>query len=130
MPLLGRELFENHFTNIFLHVEIAYNSMEKWVIKVTLFCRQEENLKKMSVKDIKMIQNVNLIKEINVKRLNLGVTTLIAYVSALTNDGCHHDFQSDILKKHAEWERARPVKPILDKLFSGNITLIFDCSNI
>ncbi|KAL0279619.1 UNVERIFIED_CONTAM: hypothetical protein PYX00_001135 [Menopon gallinae] len=82
-------------------------------------CRQEENLKKMSVKDIKMIQNVNLIKEISVKRLNLGVTTLIAYVSALTNGGCHNDFQSEILKKHAEWERARPVKPILDKVFAG-----------
>lgn len=52
-------------------------------------------------------------------KLNLGVTTLIAYVSALTNGGCHYNFKSEILQKHAEWERARPVKPILDNLFEG-----------
>lgn len=52
-------------------------------------------------------------------KLNLGVTTLIAYASALTNGGCNYNFKSEILQKHAEWERNRPVKPILDSLFEG-----------
>lgn len=59
-------------------------------------------------------------------KLNLGVTTLLAYVSALTNGGCHYNFKSNILKKHAEWERARPVKPVLDKLFEGKVCYLLN----
>uniref|UniRef100_A0A1B6JV62 DUF1308 domain-containing protein n=1 Tax=Homalodisca liturata TaxID=320908 RepID=A0A1B6JV62_9HEMI len=55
----------------------------------------------------------------NPSRYNLCVTTMIAYVSSLTNGGCNKEFNEPLLNQQAEWERARPVKPFLDNLFSG-----------
>lgn len=53
--------------------------------------------------------------------LNLDITTMIAYVSALTNGHADYDFEESeaILSKQASWERLRPVKPYLDELFTG-----------
>lgn len=59
-----------------------------------------------------------------VSKFNLDITTLIAYVSSLTNGGCHYEFKEPVLKQQAEWERLRPVKPILDKIFEGNVQVI------
>jgi hypothetical protein len=53
------------------------------------------------------------------EKLNLDVTAMLAYVSALTNGGCCSEFKEPILNQQAEWERARPVKPVLDRLFEG-----------
>ncbi|KAJ9598471.1 hypothetical protein L9F63_010867 [Diploptera punctata] len=52
-------------------------------------------------------------------KLNLDVTAMLAYVSNLTNGGNYFEFKEPILTQQAEWERARPVKPTLDKLFKG-----------
>lgn len=52
-------------------------------------------------------------------RLNLCVTTMIAFVSSLTNGGCHCTFVEPLLNQQAEWERVKPVKPFLDNLFKG-----------
>ncbi len=49
--------------------------------------------------------------------LNLDITAMIAYVSALTNGEAHYKFQEKILTQQAEWERSRPVKPMLEELF-------------
>ncbi|KAK6624349.1 hypothetical protein RUM44_011208 [Polyplax serrata] len=73
------------------------------------------------IKDLEIIRNLAVIRSMPHLKLNLGVTTLIAFASALTNGGCHYSFKSDILQKHAEWERARPVKPILDCLFEDTL---------
>lgn len=54
-----------------------------------------------------------------VERLNLDVSTLVAYVSALTNGRSNFTFQQPLLTQQAEWERARPVKPVLDQIFEG-----------
>lgn len=69
--------------------------------------------------ELEIIRNLKVIKQMTGMKLNLGVTTLIAYVSALTNGGTQYHFETEILRQHAEWERARPVKPILDQLFEG-----------
>lgn len=53
------------------------------------------------------------------RRLNLDVTAMLAFVSALTNGRCNSEFKEPILNQQAEWERARPVKPVLDRLFEG-----------
>lgn len=53
-------------------------------------------------------------------RLNLCVTTMLAYVSALTNGGTGYQFESPLLTDCAKCEKERPVKPILDQLFKGN----------
>jgi len=43
---------------------------------------------------------------------------MIAYVSAMTNGRNWFKFKEKILTEQAEWERRRPVKPVLDKIFS------------
>ncbi|XP_052133433.1 UPF0415 protein C7orf25 homolog [Frankliniella occidentalis] len=60
------------------------------------------------------------------ERLNLDVTAMIAYVSSLTNGGCHFKFKEPLLTQQAEWERERPAKPLLDKAFQGRE--LFCCS--
>lgn len=49
--------------------------------------------------------------------LNLDITAMIAYVSALTNGQADFDFDEPILRDQAKWERQRPVKPVLDRVF-------------
>ncbi|XP_023235551.1 UPF0415 protein C7orf25 homolog [Centruroides sculpturatus] len=55
--------------------------------------------------------------------LNLDVSTMIAYISALTNGHCNVKFTENILTEQAEREREFPVKSVLDKLFEDR-TLI------
>lgn len=51
--------------------------------------------------------------------LNLDVSTMIAYISALTNGHCNVQFAENILTEQAQRERGYPVKNTLDKLFEG-----------
>lgn len=55
----------------------------------------------------------------DIKKLNLDVTAMIAYVSALTNGHADRKVRGNILNQHAEWERRNPIKPILDEFFEG-----------
>lgn len=54
-----------------------------------------------------------------VSKLNLDVSTMMAYVSALTNGGTDFIFQEKILTEHAEMEKKNPIKIYLDHLFKG-----------
>ncbi|KAI8424099.1 hypothetical protein MSG28_002706 [Choristoneura fumiferana] len=51
--------------------------------------------------------------------LNLDVTTMMAYISNMTNGHCHYKFKQEVLTQQCEWEAERPVKPILEKIFAG-----------
>ncbi|KAK8757736.1 hypothetical protein V5799_004640 [Amblyomma americanum] len=51
--------------------------------------------------------------------LNLDVSSMIAYASALTNGRCHFRFRENVLTEQAENERRNPVRPALDELFSS-----------
>ncbi len=51
--------------------------------------------------------------------LNLDITAMIAYVSAVTNGHANFKFEDDIISQQAHCERQRPVKPVLDKIFHG-----------
>lgn len=55
--------------------------------------------------------------EVDTSRLNLDITAMIAYVSALTNGRNWFHFKEKILSEQAKWERERPVKPFLDNVF-------------
>lgn len=59
----------------------------------------------------------------NVKTLNLDITTLLAYVSSLTNNklpaGKNWQFAEPILTEQAQWEQRNPVKPLLDAMFQN-----------
>lgn len=57
--------------------------------------------------------------EVDTSRLNLDITAMIAYVSALTNGRNWFQFKEKILGEQAQWERDRPVKPFLDQVFTG-----------
>ncbi|XP_028028910.1 UPF0415 protein C7orf25 homolog [Bombyx mandarina] len=54
-----------------------------------------------------------------IKTLNLDVTTMMAYVSNMTNGHHNFIFKQEVLTQQCSWEAERPVKPILRKLFEG-----------
>ncbi|XP_043279461.1 UPF0415 protein C7orf25 homolog isoform X2 [Venturia canescens] len=60
----------------------------------------------------------------DIKTLNLDVSTLLAYVSNMTNGHANFVYREPLLTGQAEWERSRPVKPLLDKLFQGKELLV------
>ncbi|XP_015609308.1 UPF0415 protein C7orf25 [Cephus cinctus] len=62
---------------------------------------------------------INRVNVQEIKLLNLDVSTLLAYVTNMTNGYAHFLYEEPLLSMQAEWERSRPVKPILDKLFEG-----------
>lgn len=59
-----------------------------------------------------------------VETLNLDITTLLAYVSALTNAPAEHkgfcwQFKEPLLTEQAKWEVRSPLKPLLDTIFQN-----------
>ncbi|KAJ8680265.1 hypothetical protein QAD02_016052 [Eretmocerus hayati] len=56
--------------------------------------------------------------------LNLDVSTLLAYVTNMTNGHANFEYAEPLLTTQAEWERSRPLKPVLDKLFQGKELVI------
>lgn len=59
-----------------------------------------------------------------VETLNLDITTLLAYVSALTNPTSDHEgyywhFPEPLLTEQSKWEVRSPVKPVLDAIFEN-----------
>ncbi|XP_053988624.1 UPF0415 protein C7orf25 homolog [Hylaeus volcanicus] len=65
--------------------------------------------------DLETLNTSSLATEINI--LNLDVSTLLAYVTNMTNGYDHFIYREPLLTQQAEMERKRPVKPILEKLF-------------
>ncbi|XP_058800260.1 LOW QUALITY PROTEIN: UPF0415 protein C7orf25 homolog [Phymastichus coffea] len=51
--------------------------------------------------------------------LNLDVSTLLAYVTNMTNGYANFIYIEPLLTTQAEWERTRPIKPVLDNLFQN-----------
>lgn len=52
-----------------------------------------------------------------IKLLNLDVSTLLAFVTNMTNGKANFIYKEPLLTSQAEWERSRAVKPILEKFF-------------
>ncbi|XP_055390344.1 UPF0415 protein C7orf25 homolog [Condylostylus longicornis] len=61
----------------------------------------------------------NIVNDNFDKMLNLDITTMLAYVSSLTNGQCNWIFREPLLTDQAIKERKTPLKPILDNLFEG-----------
>lgn len=57
-----------------------------------------------------------------VATLNLDVTTMLAYISAMTNGSADWEFPEAVLTEQALWERQSPVKAVLDSVFEGECT--------
>uniref|UniRef100_A0A8D0E110 Chromosome 7 open reading frame 25 n=1 Tax=Salvator merianae TaxID=96440 RepID=A0A8D0E110_SALMN len=52
-------------------------------------------------------------------RINLDITTLITYVSALCYGGCHFTFKEKVLSEQAAQERQERVLPLLEEFMKG-----------
>lgn len=52
-------------------------------------------------------------------KFNIDITTMLAYVSELSNGGASSNFKEKLLEEQAATERKEPVKPWMDKLFEG-----------
>ncbi|XP_076649852.1 UPF0415 protein C7orf25 homolog [Halictus rubicundus] len=72
--------------------------------------------------DLETLNTSSLATEINI--LNLDVSTLLAYVTNMTNGYDHFIYREPLLTQQAEMERKRPVKPILEKLFKGKELIV------
>lgn len=59
--------------------------------------------------------------ECNITKLNLDVTTIMAYISSLTCGNYNWEFNEPILTEQAIKESLNPVKIHLDELFQGKI---------
>lgn len=56
----------------------------------------------------------------HIRKVNLDVSAMLAYVSSVTNGSCNlYEFSVPVLKQQAKWESERPQKPILDSFFQG-----------
>lgn len=58
----------------------------------------------------------------SISTLNLDVTTMMAFVSALTCESCDWQFSQPILSEQAQRERLASTKAFLDRLFLGKTT--------
>ncbi|XP_073532696.1 UPF0415 protein C7orf25 homolog [Phyllobates terribilis] len=61
-------------------------------------------------------------------RVNLDITTLIAYVSALSHGGCHFIFKQQVLTEQAAQERQEKVLPLLDSFMEGKELFACECA--
>ncbi|XP_034951413.1 UPF0415 protein C7orf25 homolog isoform X2 [Chelonus insularis] len=68
--------------------------------------------------------NVSPQKLLSIETLNIDVSSLLAYVSNMTNGHANFIFLEPLLNLQAEWERSSPVKPILDQWFEGKRLLV------
>lgn len=62
-----------------------------------------------------------------ISKLNLDVTSLIAYVSAQTNGSNNWLYTDPCLTQQAASERVQSVKGFLDVTFEGNFILYIFC---
>lgn len=58
----------------------------------------------------------------DIKKLNIDVTTMMAYVSSLTSGSFNWHFNEPLLTEQAIKESMCPIKKYLDEIFEGNST--------
>nr|XP_028606646.1 UPF0415 protein C7orf25 homolog isoform X2 [Podarcis muralis] len=81
-----------------------------------------EGLQVTKVDRDNLIASVAFPTEIRVdvcKRVNLDITTLITYVSALSYGGCYFTFKEKVLTEQAVQEREESVLPLLEDFMKG-----------
>lgn len=81
-----------------------------------------DDYKKDINSDLNSLNTSSLKTEIKI--LNLDVSTLLAYVTNMTNGYDHFIYREPLLTQQAEMERKYPVKPILENLFKGKELIV------
>ncbi|KZC08635.1 UPF0415 protein C7orf25 like protein [Dufourea novaeangliae] len=77
---------------------------------------------KVNNSDLETLNTSPFATEINI--LNLDVSTLLAYVTNMTNGYDHFIYREPLLTQQAEMERKCPAKPILEKLFEDKELIV------
>ncbi|CAK9833616.1 UPF0415 protein C7orf25 homolog [Anthophora retusa] len=72
--------------------------------------------------DLDLLNTSSLKTEI--KLLNLDVSTLLAYVTNMTNGYDCFVYREPLLTQQAEMERKHPVKPVLESFFNGKELIV------
>lgn len=78
-----------------------------------------------------IIASVAFPREIKVEvcnQVNLDITTLITYVSALSHGGYHFIFKEKVLTEQAAQERREKVLPLLDSFMEGKELFACECA--
>ncbi|XP_061442890.1 UPF0415 protein C7orf25 homolog isoform X2 [Rhineura floridana] len=81
-----------------------------------------EHLQVTEVDRDKLIASIAFPTEVRVdmcNRVNLDITTLITYVSALSYGGCYFIFKEKVLSEQALQEREESVLPLLEEFMKG-----------
>lgn len=104
-------MYEYNLINIYLFLciyslEVEHDELESLKDSVDDF---EQDL------DLHSLNTSALSTEI--KLLNLDVSTLLAYVTNMSNGYNNYIYREPLLTQQSEMERKRPIKPILENLF-------------
>ncbi|XP_075068639.1 UPF0415 protein C7orf25 homolog [Mixophyes fleayi] len=78
-----------------------------------------------------IVASVAFPREVKVEvcnRVNLDITTLITYVSALSHGGCHLIFKEKVLTEQAAQERQEKVLPLLNLFMEGKELFACECA--
>lgn len=104
-------MYENNLTNIYLFLYIYFLEVE----------HDELELLKDSVDDSEQDLDLHSLNtsalSTEIKLLNLDVSTLLAYVTNMSNGYNNYIYREPLLTQQSEMERKRPIKPILENLF-------------
>ncbi|XP_018327667.1 UPF0415 protein C7orf25 homolog isoform X2 [Agrilus planipennis] len=104
---------------IFIFANGIYEDLAKHLESIGIIVKGER-LVDEDFTEYEDIQQVQLsTKDISeIKKVNLDVSAMLAYVSSVTNGSClKYKLQTQVLAQQAEWEAKRPVKPVLDAFF-------------
>lgn len=83
-------------------------------------CSESETESEESTNNVCDLLDLNTnVETTDIRILNLDVSTLLAYVTNMTNGHANFIYVEPLLTTQAEWERSRPVKPVLDNLFQN-----------
>lgn len=104
-------MYENNLTNTYLFLYIYSLEVEP----------DELELLKDSVDDSEQDLDLHSLNtsalSTEIKLLNLDVSTLLAYVTNMSNGYNNYIYREPLLTQQSEMERKRPIKPILENLF-------------
>lgn len=64
-------------------------------------------------------RELSIVEDLVNTKLNVDITTMLAYISELSNGGSNYRFNEKLLEEQAASERKNPIKPILDQMFDG-----------
>ncbi|XP_030378689.1 UPF0415 protein C7orf25 homolog [Scaptodrosophila lebanonensis] len=94
---------------VFYFSNIIHSSLHKELMEMGV---QTASITDTPDKDLDELYNLP-------NELNLDVTTMLAYVSAVTNGRANWVYKEPLLTEQAQKERDSPLKPVLEKMFEG-----------